>query len=261
MQITFWGVRGSYPVPGAATVRYGGQTSCVEARTASAESAVDLFQDASPTDGVAITVRDNGSGMDDETRMRIFEPFFTTKEKGKGTGLGLSVVYGVVNSHGGTISVKSAPGEGTTFRLFFPTARRAAAPSLTAAKAKPAGGTEPLLIIEDEPAILHALSEYLSAAGYEIHTAVDGEEAIAACRHAATSPAAIIMDLGIPKVAPVALAKSLLEIAPDAALLAMTGYVDHDLDERIRAAGVQRVIRKPFEMEDILRVLRDVIDR
>src|SRR6266498_3890202 len=123
-----------------------------------------------------ITVGDTGNGMDDETRRRIFEPFFTTKPKGKGTGLGLAVVYGVANSHGGLVDVESEPGQGTKFHLYFPIVPAARADDDDDACDWSPEGTETILVIEDEPAILEALAQELRARGYGVCTACNGSE-------------------------------------------------------------------------------------
>jgi len=219
-----------------------------------------LFSDAKTADYVCIVVSDTGVGMDAETQRRIFEPFFTTKPKGKGTGLGLAMTYGVVNSHGGIIDVESAPGEGTSFRLYFPVAHAAAT---TSPKPLPVArvldGRERLLIVDDEAAIREGLSQQLQAYGYAVVTACDGPEAIGLCLRDA--PHAVVMDLGMPKLSPAALVDELRRIAPGIPVIAMTGYIDHDVHDQVVRAGVDFVLQKPFDVDDLMRELRQLFDQ
>jgi two-component system, cell cycle sensor histidine kinase and response regulator CckA len=238
----------------------GGGRLTIGARLVSQESIHSLFPEAESRDYVCITIADTGTGMDGMTRRRIFEPFFTTKEKGKGTGLGLAVVYGVINSHGGLIDVDSEIGRGTKFRLYFPIV---SAPSESVPAENPMetpGGTETLLIVEDEPAILMALDMQLSSVGYRVFTAANGLEAIEVCKRVGQSLDGVIMDLGMPKMSAVDLMKALRDLAPHTPVIAMTGYVDAESHANVVAAGVKRIIQKPFDFVELQRCLRDVID-
>ena len=217
-----------------------------------------LFDEAQDADYIRIVVADNGEGMDEATQRRIFEPFFTTKPKGKGTGLGLALVYGVVKSHHGLIDVETQPGRGTEFRLYFPV-QRAVAQSAPAHNTDAPGGRERLLVIEDEAAILEGLRTQLRDHGYKVQVASDGPAAIDACRRAAP-PDAILMDLGMPKMIAADVVKALREVAPAAPVVAMTGYVDPAMHDSVVAAGVQRIVQKPFAIDDLLRAVRDVLD-
>ncbi|KAB2832494.1 MAG: PAS domain S-box protein, partial [Candidatus Dadabacteria bacterium] len=132
-----------------------------------------------PGQYAVISVSDTGSGMDAETRQRIFEPFFTTKGPGKGTGLGLAMVYGIVKQHEGFINVYSEPGHGTTFRVYLPAARALAeVEEKKAPPDYPSGGTETILVAEDDPALRKLTSTVLQGAGYTVILAEDGEDAV-----------------------------------------------------------------------------------
>src|SRR6185295_7383259 len=118
---------------------------------------------------ICLSVTDGGCGMDEVTLARIFEPFFTTKASGKGTGLGLATVYGIVKQHRGWIEVQSRIGQGTTFRIFLPVSGKAVAPAAESpAKPAPRGGSETILLVEDEPAVLAMAKGILQRLGYKV---------------------------------------------------------------------------------------------
>jgi PAS domain S-box-containing protein len=237
----------------------GGGSLVIGAHMASENSLQRTFPDSGGRDYVCITVTDTGTGMDETTRRRIFEPFFTTKEKGKGTGLGLAMVYGIVNSHGGMIDVDSEIGRGTQFRLYFPLGRRESTEELRTKPAEIRGGSETILLMEDEPAILTALNTQLTAAGYQVFTAGDGEQGLRICRRV-PNIGAVIMDLGMPKISAPDLVKGLHNVAPDVPVIAMTGYIDPDDHATVVADGVKKIVQKPFDIEELLSVLRDVLE-
>lgn len=237
----------------------GGRLS-IEARLMPAAAMSLQFPAAAKEDCIEIAVRDTGTGIDEETRKRMFEPFFTTKERGKGTGLGLAMVYGVVNNHGGVLDVESRVGEGTTFRIYLPVSASASAeaPAPERRESRIRGG-ETLLLIDDEPAILEALGDQLRNHGYQVNTAGSGLEAIAKCRLGEVAPDAVVMDLGMPHMSPGHLLRELHSIAPTIPIVAMTGYVEPDVYAEVVEAGVQKILPKPFEIGELLSVLREVL--
>src|SRR5579863_2623891 len=127
---------------------------------------------------VMLAVSDTGCGMDAETQSHIFEPFFTTKGPGKGTGLGLSVVFGIVQHSLGTVSVDSAPGRGTTFRIYFPSTGSGTVQVEQAAAAAPSTGSETILVVEDEEGVRSLIRSSLQRAGYTVLEASNGNEAL-----------------------------------------------------------------------------------
>ena len=132
----------------------------------------------SPGHYVLLTVTDTGAGMDQETLEHIFEPFYTTKETGKGTGLGLAMVYGIVHQHGGHIRCYSEPGQGTTFKIYFPALVSDEEVQESSARPMPRGGSETILLVDDEELIRDLGSRILTKSGYKVITASNGKEAL-----------------------------------------------------------------------------------
>ena len=210
---------------------------------------------------VIATVTDTGHGMDDQVQARCFDPFFTTKAV-KGTGLGLSVAYGILGRHKATIEVTSVPHEGTTFRLAFPLRTGVRVPT---SPPDPAGdiGSFRALVIDDEPAVLSVLTELLEALGHDPTPALGGPEGLARLRElvaggAAAIPEVIFTDLGMPGVGGWDIAGEAKRIAPDAAVVLVTGWgVQLDV-ESARAKGVDFLLGKPFTVEDVESTLRKI---
>jgi PAS domain S-box-containing protein len=212
-----------------------------------------------PGDYVALTVTDNGHGMDAETTGRIFEPFYTTKERDAGTGLGLSTVYGIIKQSGGHIEVDSRPGRGTTFRLSFPCV--SAEPE--AFSAKPLDerlliGSETILLVEDEQAVRDLGKAMLETYGYTVLLADDGAAALELAQ-APPQPIRLLMtDIMMPRMGGIELADRLTAVCPDLKVVYTSGYNDngHDLQKREGASYLQ----KPYAMEALARALRDLLD-
>ncbi|HEV8433623.1 MAG TPA: ATP-binding protein [Thermoanaerobaculia bacterium] len=223
---------------------------CINARDAMPDGGTLSIESRLDGDRVMIAVSDEGVGLDEETRSRIFEPFFTTKDKSKGMGLGLAMVYGIVRSHGADIDVDSQLGSGTTFRLYFPVAAfpALAQESEVVPAAEPARGAR-LLLIEDEEGILAGLEMQLADAGYVVQTAQSGPEALANIRDV---PAVVLMDLGMPGMGAVELIDALRTLVPGLPIVAMTGYVDPEVHDAVREAGVTRILQKPFATNELL---------
>ncbi|HVS32306.1 MAG TPA: PAS domain S-box protein [Thermoanaerobaculia bacterium] len=229
----------------------------LEARVVSAKDMKAVLGTDAPVDHVRIAVRDTGTGMDEDTRRHIFEPFFTTKEKGKGTGLGLAMVYGIVRNHGGWIDADTQLGRGTTFRLYFPIAPSNSEPERDGVRGENIGGTESLLVVDDEPQLLDSLTRHLKTLGYSVRAANNGVDAISMSRDLA--PDLVLMDLGMPSMSPVELLDGLRAIG-GFPIVAMTGYVDPEMHTRVIEAGVEWVVQKPFDISDLLVTVRRVLD-
>ena len=210
---------------------------------------------------VALTVRDTGHGMDDATRAQVFEPFFTTKGGTGGTGLGLSMVYGIVQQSGGQISVESAPGRGSSFRILLPRADGPGASDAPKAPSPlPAGGGETVLVVEDEPDIRALACEMLEGYGYRTLAAASGEEALGlAVRH----PGAIdllLTDVVMPGLSGPALAERFAVVRPHARVLYMSGYAGDDLVRRGVAQESPHVLTKPFSAEALCSRVRESLE-
>ncbi len=197
-------------------------------------------------DWVQLVVRDTGTGMSAAVREHLFEPFFTTKEQGKGTGLGLATVYGIVKQSGGHIHVESEEGRGATFILCFPRLVREVAPASQRAPAAARGGTETILVAEDEVAVRTVIARVLHAAGYTVVLAASGDEALALVERAATPIDLVLTDVVMPGLDGLALADAVARVRPNLPVVFMSGYADEALDEReVRARSVT-ILPKPF---------------
>ena len=221
-----------------------------------------LHPEAQPGDYILIAVSDTGHGMARQTMTRIYEPFFTTKKVGEGTGLGLSVVYGIVKSHEGHILCYSEVGVGTTFKIYLPVLQEGEAVALPQSKATLPfrGGTETILIVDDEDHIRNLVRDMLTAAGYAIITAGDGESALVRYGENRTSIDMVLMDLGMPGMGGWECLKQLRTLDPGVRVMITTGYGGEDLPERARQAGASRLIGKPYQMEELYRNVREILD-
>lgn len=209
---------------------------------------------------VCLSVRDEGTGIDPQHRARIFEPFFTTKEVGRGTGLGLATVFGIVQQHGGFIEVESALGEGTTFRVFFPVASTQGDAEGASTSRPASGGTECVLLVEDDPSVRSLFHRELQRAGYRVHVATNGAEAMTVWRRHCAEIALVISDVVMPG-APCGreLAERLLDERPGLPLVLMSGYAAGDLGAVPALSGV-RLLQKPTSSRELLRFVRQALD-
>jgi len=208
---------------------------------------------------VALTVSDTGIGMDVETQARLFEPFFTTKELGKGTGLGLATVYGIVKQSSGYVWVYSEVGKGTTFRVYLPRVS-----GITLAQSVPvslpaAGGTETVLVVEDESALREMTSNYLEGKGYKVLEAGGRKDALEVCRDFQGPIHVMLTDVVMPGGGGPDLAKAVLEKRPGLRVIYMSGYTDRVLSEELvgeKAAFLQ----KPFSLEHLASKIRSLLN-
>ncbi len=210
-----------------------------------------------PGDYVMLSVTDNGTGMDADTKARIFEPFFTTKERGKGTGLGLATVYGIVKQSGGFIWLNSEPGKGSSFEIYLPPIA-----DLPSREAMPttdtgAGGSETILVVEDEALLRNAICTYLQSRGYEVLHAADGADALSVSENHKGNIDALLTDLVMPGLDGVEVGRAIQSVRPGIRILYMSGYHERAV------AGLEPgsvLLRKPSSLKAIAQKLREVLD-
>ena len=215
-----------------------------------------------PGSYVALRISDTGCGMDKDTLTRIFEPFFTTKEKGKGTGLGLSTVYGIVKQHNGFIDCESDPGHGATFKIYFPAILpKQESSEDSAGETSPEGGTETILIVDDEESLRVMVGRILSRAGYTILTAGDGEEALDLFKREPEKISLVILDLMMPKMGGQKCLEEILRIDPKAKILITTGVSLGDEQTKMAIdSGAKGPLHKPYDNTKLLSVVRTLLD-
>jgi CheY-like chemotaxis protein len=208
-----------------------------------------------------ISVGDTGSGMDAATMEHLFEPFFTTKELGRGTGLGLSTVYGIVKQSGGYILIDSAPGEGSTFKMYFPRVEEAPQPPARAyAFAGSLRGSETLLLAEDDERVRNLIKRILDRQGYTVLLATSCEEAVRLSRAHAGAIDLLVTDVVMPRMSGRDLAQEMFKSRPGLKVLYLSGYTDNVIARRgILEPGV-RFLQKPFTPEVLARKVRDILD-
>jgi len=211
---------------------------------------------------VFIAVSDTGIGMDIETRTKIFEPFFTTKEAGKGTGLGMAIIYGIVKQHNGCVNVYSEPGHGSTVRIYLPLAETddVRGEEQTAPAPLP-GGSETILVAEDDANVRHMQIAMLTTLGYQVIAAEDGEEAYEkfAANHDRIDM--ILMDIIMPKKNGMEVFAEIRKLRPDVKILFSSGYSDDFINNRGISTKEVELITKPAQPKELMRKIREVLDR
>ena len=214
---------------------------------------------SSPGPYVMLSVSDTGVGMDAETRARVFEPFFTTKAPGAGTGLGLSMVYGVVQQSGGTVSVYSEPQQGAVFKVYLP---RIDTPveSPEPVFAPTVGGSETILLVEDQPDVRELARDILQDHGYTVLEAGDPDEARTIFGQHHQTISLLLTDVVMPRASGPELADILAPLRPEMKVLYMSGYTDPDIVHRGAEDGEIAYLQKPFSVESLTRKVRDVLD-
>jgi CheY-like chemotaxis protein len=209
-----------------------------------------------------LAVSDDGLGMDAKTLSHIFEPFFTTKEVGKGTGLGLSTVYGIVKQSGGHIWVYSEPGQGTTFKIYFPPSAEGLEPEKPLLEPTVTlTGRETILVVEDDAALRELVSRALKKYGYKVLNAGTGGEALIICEKAMGPIHLVLTDVVMPQMSGRELAERLALSHPDLKVLYMSGYTQNAIVRHgVLDLGIN-FIQKPFKIIKLLQKVRGVIDK
>jgi two-component system, cell cycle sensor histidine kinase and response regulator CckA len=211
-----------------------------------------------PGNYVMLSVSDTGTGMDKETQSRIFEPFFTTKEKGKGTGLGLSTVYGIVKQSGGYVMVQSEEGHGTTFHIYLPRVEGAAEKQTAPVARAAAGGTETILLVEDEESVRQLVRETLAAKGYHVVEAENGEAGLAAANGQGKIDL-VITDVIMPGMGGRELVQELAKTRPHTKVLYLSGYTEDAVVSEGTMESGTAFLQKPFTLQNLSRKVREVL--
>ncbi len=231
-----------------------------QAITCDASGAAALGLDG-PGRYALVTVEDSGVGMDERTRQRAFEPFFTTKEQGKGTGLGLAIVYGIVRQHRGHVRVASEPGRGTTFSIHLPLASGVAAHPEPPPQAPVQGGAETVLVAEDNDAVRSLARSVLEGAGYRVLLARDGREAVALHAAHADEIALCLFDVVMPRLGGREALAAVRGRRPACPAILMSGYAPAEPGPAAPEHADVPFLAKPFTPRDLLRRVREVLDR
>ncbi len=210
---------------------------------------------------VGIFVRDTGVGMEEETLERVFEPFFTTKPVGEGTGLGMAMVYGLTKQHGGFVHVDSAPGRGTRVDLHFPLSKEEGVRPLSRVReSAPLAGTETILLVEDEEALRRSGKRVLERFGYAVLLAGDGKEGLEIFRTRREEVDLVISDMVMPELGGAELYRALRDDGETVPFLMVSGYPGNEATERrILDPGVP-ILSKPWDVTDLLRQIRGMLD-
>jgi PAS domain S-box-containing protein len=243
----------------------GGKLTIETAMVVLDDQYVSTHLEVTPGPHVMLAVTDTGQGMSHEVAARIFEPFFTTKDVGKGTGLGLSVVFGIVKQSGGSISVYSEPGVGTTFRIYFPQVAQPGAaeqPSARTPRQEIAllRGSETILLVEDEEAVRIFAANVLRRQGYEVLTAHNGIHAIELLERTEASVRLIVTDVVMPELGGPAFVARIRDVHPTLPVLYMSGYAERAVVHNGLVKSKQAFLQKPFTPIVLARRVREVLD-
>jgi|GEM_PF-3083588 len=233
-----------------------------------ATSAVELDEeyirnhfDSSQGNYICLSVSDTGIGMEASIKNKIFDPFFSLKEKGKGTGLGLSTVYGIVKQNRGDIRVYSEPGEGTTFKIYWPVSDKTVDPKKSSREhVSPPAGTENILLVEDEEDVSNIASQTLSNLGYKVYTAASGRSALNMLTEKKLDPDLLITDVIMPGMNGKKLATEVTNIFPDIKTLFMSGYTSDYISESGVLDSDIHFISKPFSTRELAIKVRKILD-
>ncbi len=215
-----------------------------------------------PDEGLClIKVSDSGTGIDEETLRNIFDPFFTTKDIGKGTGLGLSVARGIIANHDGFIDVRSAPGEGTDFLIYLPVSDETPETIEVKKYHEAEGGKETILVVDDDELVLSLTGRILKAAGYSVFTVENGMEAPDVFEKHSEEIALVVLDMVMPGISGKEVFEIIRKLDPDMRVLLASGYsVEGEAEELLKNNNVE-FIQKPFEMENLLKTVRSILDK
>lgn len=224
---------------------------------------VEANQLGEPGSYAVVTVSDTGAGMDEITRLKAFEPFFTTKEQGKGTGLGMSIVYGIIKQHSGFINVYSEPGIGTSFRIYLPLSDQGAYRlEQGVAPAPPRGGSETILVAEDEPVLRKLLETILSGAGYHVLLAENGDIAVERFQTERGKVDLVLIDMIMPKMSGKEASEAIRRLDSKARVIFISGYPKEMIGDQDRFYNeATELVMKPVQPTQLLQKVREMLDR
>jgi PAS domain S-box-containing protein len=208
---------------------------------------------------VKLSISDTGCGIDSAIIQRIFDPFFTTKSKDEGTGLGLSVAYGIIKSHNGVINVYSELGKGSSFSVYLPRITHDAV-TIGSISETVIGGTEQILFVDDEPAMVDIGRLTLSSLGYKVTGVTSSSEALDLFRAEPGRFDLVITDMTLPKMTGIDLTRQILQIRPGMPVILCSGLRDPDTEEQVKSLGIRAYCTKPLTKIDLSRVIRDTLD-
>ncbi|MEI7638607.1 MAG: PAS domain S-box protein, partial [Syntrophus sp. (in: bacteria)] len=215
--------------------------------------------DLRPGPYVKLSVGDTGYGIDQAHINRIFDPFFTTKDKGEGTGLGLSVVYGIVKSHDGVVNVYSEPGKGATFNVYLPGIAHSGV--MSGDMVKPlVGGTERILFVDDEHALVNMGRQMLSSLGYDVTGVTSSTEALVLLRSEPARFDLVITDMTMPKMTGIDLSREIMKIRPDIPIILCSGLSEPDTEDQAKLLGIRAYCLKPLTKRHLSRAIRESLD-
>jgi PAS domain S-box-containing protein len=207
-----------------------------------------------------LAISDTGPGMPPEIMEHIFEPYFTTKRQGNGSGMGLAVVHGIVKRHGGAITCRSTPGKGTTFEIYLPEAISKEEREEPHIRMEMPTGTEEILFIDDEPALVELAQILFESLGYHVTATTSSNEALDLFRNDPARFALVVTDMMMPEMMGDKLAAEMMEIRPNIPVILYTGYSEHISEEKAKSMGIRELILKPFAMRDMSHVIRKILD-
>ena len=242
-------------------MRGGGKLTIETANVVLDENYARRHVSVKPGPCVMLAVTDNGCGMDKETQSHLFEPFFTTKAKGEGTGLGLSTVYGIIKQSGGNIWAYSETGLGTTFKIYLPRVEEAVKtykPKLSPTVSP--GGSETILLVEDEEAVRAIVSKILQNKGYTVLEAHHGHEALQLCKDHQGPIHLMVTDVVMPDMSGRELAERLISLRPELRVLFMSGYPDKAIVHHGVLGAGTAFLQKPFTLSALECKVRDLLD-
>ncbi len=216
--------------------------------------------DMGPGKYACLTIADTGYGIDANIKDRIFDPYFTTKEQGKGTGMGLAVTHGIVKNTGGTIQMHSEPGQGTEFHIYLPIEQSSYEQMETQTKEPILHGTEQILLVDDEEAIVFMEKQMLERLGYSVVSRTSSVEALEAFKANPNKFDVVITDMAMPNMSGKKLAVELLKIRSNIPILLCTGFSEKIPDEKAKSMGIKGFLMKPIIRRDLSNMLREVLD-